>query len=265
VRGLRCGLPALDTEVGGFQPGVYVIYGATGMGKSTLGAWMAINMMEQTRVLILSTEMRMRFWMIRAAADLAGVNYKRLKTGKITPPQQEAMRLIFKRLNRLGDKFFMLPKSNPTPTDVLTTARRLRSEYGVDTVLVDSIQNITVPDVTDIYPKTSIAADCVLQLASEGFTMLCTSHTGRNAKNRNTKAPQINDAEGSGKIEQNADFVLGLYRRGYYVERKMLDPLDHWPDDRTWLMNLKDRTGTAGAIIPAQFIPGQGYILDERH
>jgi hypothetical protein len=124
------------------------------------------------------------------------------------------------------------------------------------------VNNIRVPGVDDIYPRTSIAADTALELAYDGLTVLATSQTGRNAKARPNKMPQLNDAEGSGKVEQNSHMVIGIYRHDYYTERGEAKPSDAFPPGRTLLTILKNRTGGSGKGIPVQFIPGIGYEYD---
>lgn len=66
VRGLRSGIPRLDSFLGGFVPGrPYTIYGATGMGKSMFIAYLTINLLEQATVLLVTTELDPEFWIDR--------------------------------------------------------------------------------------------------------------------------------------------------------------------------------------------------------
>lgn len=266
VRGLRSGIPTLDQFTGGFVPGrPYTLYGATGMGKSTLGAYIAINFAEQAPGLIISTEMESVFWVHRAVSDLTGIPFNKLKSGQLTTEERNAAGLIYDRFKRLAPCFHTLRISDPTPSEIKASVRRLQRQYGLTWVLVDSVNNITVPGVTDVYPKTSIAADCTMSIGvDQGMVVLQTAQTGRNAKMRqNDKKPQLNDAEGSSKIENNSHMVIGIYRHQYYVERKMLPPNEFFPEDNTTLMVLKNATGPSGKWIPLQFKAG-GFLPDTR-
>ncbi len=267
VRGLRSGIPNLDSFVGGFVPGnrPYTLYGATGMGKSTLAAFIAINFAEQSPGLIISTEMDSVFWIHRAVSDLTGIPFNKLKSGQLSREEVNLASGIYERFKRLAPCFHSLRISDPTPAEIKANVRRLARQFGCTWVLVDSVNNISVPGATDIYPKTSAAADCTLSVAiDQGMVVLQTAQTGRNAKQRTNKMPQLNDAEGSGKIEQNSHMVLGIYRHGYYVERREAKPNpDIFPDGNTTLIVLKNATGLSGKWIPLEFKAG-GFTPDDR-
>jgi replicative DNA helicase len=265
VRGLRSGIPKLDQLIGGFGAGrMYTLYGATGMGKSTMAAYIAINFMEQAPGLVVSTEMDGVFWIQRAVSDLSGIEYRRLESGHLTRQEKDTAGEIYQRLHRLRPNFTALRMSDPTPADIRANVRRLKRAGKCEWILIDSVNNIRVPGVNDIYPRTSIAADTALELAYDGLTVLVTSQTGRNAKARPNKMPQLNDAEGSGKVEQNSHMVIGIYRHDYYVERGEAKPSAAFPPGRTLLTVLKNRTGGSGRGIPVQFIPGRGFEYDTR-
>ncbi len=266
VRGLRSGIPTLDSFVGGFSPGrPYTLYGATGMGKSTLAAFIATNFAEQGPGLIISTEMESTFWIHRAVSDLSGIPFNKLKSGELNRSEVELASKIYDRFKRLASCIHTLRISDPTPSEIKASVRRLSRQYGCQWVLVDSVNNISVPGVTDIYPLTSAAAACTMSIGvDQGMIVLQTAQTGRNAKMRQNKMPQLNDAEGSGKIEQNSHMVLGIYRHGYYVERHEAKPNDDlFPDGNTTLMVLKNATGPSGKWIPLLFQAG-GFVPDDR-
>src|SRR5262249_51119566 len=152
------------------------------------------------------------FWVHRAVSDLTGIPFNKLKSGEMTKEEQAAAISIYDRFKRLAPCFHTLRISDPNPTEIKASVRKLNRQYGCSWVLVDSVNNISVPGVTDIYPLTSAAAACTMSVGvDQGMVVLQTAQTGRNAKNRQNKMPQLNDAEGSGKIEQNSHMVLGIY------------------------------------------------------
>lgn len=266
VRGLRSGIPTLDQFTGGFEAGrPYTLYGATGMGKSTLAAYIAINFAEQAPGLIISTEMNSIFWLHRAVSDLTGIPLLKLKSGQLNDQERNEASLIYDRFKRLAPCFHTLRISDPTPSEIKASVRRLRRQFGCTWVLVDSVNNISVPGVTDVYPKTSAAADCTMSLGvDQDMVVLQTAQTGRNAKMRDNKMPQLNDAEGSSKIENNSRMVIGIYRHQYYVERKMAEPKpDTFPETNTTLMILKNDQGPSGKWIPIEKQAG-GFVPDNR-
>lgn len=266
VRGLRSGIPTLDQFTGGFTPGrPYTLYGATGMGKSTLAAYIAINFAEQEPGLIISTELDSLFWIHRAVSDLTGIPFLQLQSGSLSTEERKSAGAIYERFRRLAPCFHTLRISDPTPSEIKASVRKLQRQHGCTWVLIDSVNNISVPGVSEVYPKTSAAADCTMSVGvDQGMVVLQTAQTGRNAKMRTNKMPQLNDAEGSAKVENNSKMVLGIYRHAYYVERRELKPNpDVFPDGNTTLVVLKNDRGPSGKWIPLEFKAG-GFSPDER-
>lgn len=265
VRGLRSGIPELDKETGGFTPGrPYTFYGSTNMGKSTLATFIAVNAAEQAPGLIVTTEMNPEFWIHRAVSDLAGIPFLKLKSGQLTREERNLASSIYDRLKRLAPCLHVLRNSSPTPFDLKGNVRKLMRQNACEWVLIDSINNISVPGVTDIYPKTSAAADCAQSIGLDlGAVVFQTSQTGRNSKMRLNKMPQLGDGEGSGKIEQNSGMVFGIYRHDYYVKRGEAKPNDLFPEGGTILQVLKNERGPSGQWVPLRFEPG-GFTYDNR-
>jgi replicative DNA helicase len=252
VRGLRSGLPTLDRHVGGFKAGFYAILAATGMGKSTLAAWVAINFAEQAPGLLITTEMNPVMWMHRVVCDLAGITYLKLRSGQLSAHEQQLVIEIYDRLRRLSENIYIMPVANPTPSQIKALATSLRRQGRGEWMLVDSLNKITVPGVTDIYPVTTAAADMAADLAYSGYVVLATSQIGRNAVGRNNKMPEITDAQGSNKVGENADVALALHRPGYYDENK--------DSTQTTIKCIKNRYGDVPKYLHANFVRGQGYV-----
>lgn len=265
VRGLKSGIPELDRETGGFEPGrPYTLYGATNMGKSTLAAFLAVNLAEQGPGFIVTTEMIPEFWIHRSVSDLSGIPFNKLKSGQLNKEEKHLAGTIYDRLSRLAPHLNVLRLSTPTPADIKGNVRKLMRQGLCRWVLIDSINNITVPGVNEIYPQTSAAASCAQSIGVDlGAVVLQTSQIGRNVKMRDNKMPRLNDGEGSGKIEQTSAMVFGIYRHDYYVKRGEAKPSATFPEGGTILSVLKNETGPSGQWIPLRFEPG-GFVHDNR-
>jgi len=268
VRGLHSGIPYLDNMIGGFIPGSrpYTWYGATGMGKTRLIAHIATNLMEQEQGIIISTETDPVRWVHRVVSNLTGVSLKKLRSGDLTPQEKKLAASIYARFDRLAGRYHMLGISGPTPTEVKSNVRKLMRQYGCSWVVCDSINNIIVPGVTDIYPRTNIAMACTTSLGLDfGLVVLQTAQVGRNMKNRvGSLMPRLEDAKGSGDIEQGSGVVFGVYRHDYYVKRQMAKQGDTFPVNNTTLVVLKDdQSDSSGLWIPLREEDGQ-YIYDDR-
>lgn len=265
VRGLKSGIPELDRETGGFSSGrPYTLYGATNMGKSTLAAFLAINLAEQAPGFIVTTEMIPEFWVHRSVSDLSGIPFNKLKSGQLTKEEKHLAETIYNRLHRLAPCLNVLRMSTPTPADIKGNVRKLMRQGLCEWVLIDSINNITVPGTTEIYPQTSAAAAASQSIGVDmGRIVLQTSQIGRNVKMRDNKMPRLNDGEGSGKIEESSGMVFGIYRHDYYVRRGEAKPNSAFPEGGTVLSVLKNEQGPSGQWVPLRFEPG-GYVFDNR-
>jgi replicative DNA helicase len=135
----------------------------------------------------------------------------------------------------------MLDSLSPSSTLLGSMIREGIKHYNYQWVLIDSLNNLSSLTHDDLYGKTSEAADLALELARMGLVVLATSQVGRNMKGRKNKMPQKNDALGSGKVEQNADVIVGLYNHDYYVRNDEAKPDDRYPPGSIFARCLKHR------------------------
>lgn len=240
IQGLRSGINKLDEIIGGFVPGrVIVFYGDTGMGKSTLMASVAAALAGQAPGIIVPTESMAGDYLDKIAAYKAGVPYDLIETGTLSDDQYRAMMAVYSWLEeRQVDVFDTL---NPSSMTVGTVLREGIKNKGYKWLICDSINNLSSLIHDDLYGRTTEAADFLQEAARAGLSVLTTSQVGRNMKGRKNKVPKLDDALGSGRIEQNADVVMGLYNHQYYVDRDEAKPDPKFPPGLTYARCLKHR------------------------
>jgi replicative DNA helicase len=89
--------------------------------------------------------------------------------------------------------------------------------------------------------------------------VIALSQLNRSPEGREDKRPHLGDLRDSGAIEQDADVVMFLHRRSYYLERERPDPLDaqavqKWEDQirnvrgRAEINIAKNRSGPTALI-----------------
>lgn len=240
IQGLRCGIDRLDAIIGGFQPGrVYTFYGDTGSGKSTTLATIACALLGQAPGLIIPTESMPGDWLDKMAAYKANVPFDAIETGMLSNPEYHAVTAAYNWLESHPLSF--LDSLAPTIAAIGTAARDGVKNDGLQWVVIDSVNNLASVTHDDVYGKTSEAADFTQELARMGLIVLQTSQVGRNMKDRKNKIPQLTDALGSGRIEQNSDVVMAGYNHQYYVERELAKPDDKFPPGMLFYRCLKHR------------------------
>lgn len=265
VRGLRSRITTLDKAIGGFTPGVYVVLGATNMGKSTFAVSLAREFITQGAGLIVPTESNPYRWLTKLVAAICKIPSDRIETGMLSADEAKRVRDAYGNLKSHRCDF--LKGGSPTPN--ILRAAALAGDYKW--LIVDSISRMAAPGTHNIYDQTSAVADGVLSLSAElDIPVVCTAQVGRDlsARPKGMKMPQINDAYGSGKVEQNADVVLGLYNHQYYVDQKLEDEsIDMLPDTAV-LKLLKNRWGGGSRRtgVKLAFVGGCGhYELETRN
>lgn len=240
VQGLRSGMEKLDELIGGFVPGrIYTFYGDTGMGKSTIAASIAANFAGQAAGFIIPTESMPGDYLDKLVAYKANVPFDLIETGQINDEQYRAIMAAYGWLEEKNCHF--LDSLSPTSTMIGTAIRDGIQKFNYQWVLIDSINNLTSVMHDDIYGKTSEAADFAQELARMGLVVLITSQIGRNMKSRKIKIPKLNDAMGSGKVEQNSDVVLAVYNHQYYVDEESAKPDARFPNGLILAKCLKHR------------------------
>lgn len=240
VQGLRSNLEKLDNLIGGFVPGrVYAFYGDTGMGKSTMAATIAANFAGQAPGFIIPTESMPGDYLDKLVAYKANVPFDAIETGSISDEQYRNIMAVYGWLEERNCHF--LDSLAPTATAIGSAIRSGISTYGYQWALIDSINNLTSLLHDDLYGRTSEAADFAQELARMGLVVIITSQVGRNLKDRKNKMPTLNDALGSGRIEQNADVVATLYNHQYYVDQELAKPNDKFPPGMILTRCLKHR------------------------
>lgn len=242
IRGLRSGIIDLDEALGGFIGSrVHVMNAATGMGKSTFTAQLVANWSEQGRGLVVPTESNPFSFVNKIAAAMSGVNPDKMDTGYITPMEYERVVEAYDMLAQRGTTFLAAGMTTP---DMIRERIQIAGDEGKPFrwIAVDSLSNLTVAGADGLYETTSAAIAELQAIALETGVMLwATSQTGRNAKDRTIKLPQLNDAKGSGDVEEDADVVLGLYRHEYYVNRGEATPSPEFPPGTALVRVLKHR------------------------
>lgn len=226
LRGIPTGFADLDNMLAGLQGSDLVIVAARpSMGKTSLALNIALNVSRDNHfsVGMFSLEMSKEQIIDRLLSTQSGIDAWKLRTGNLATDDfeklSEAMGKLADAPIYIDDSAFM------TVMEIRTKARRLKTEKGLDLIIVDHIQLMEgsrtyegrVQEISEI--SRSLKA-----LAKElDIPVIAVSQLSRAVEQRPKKIPQLSDLRESGSIEQDADVVLFVYREEYYepdTERK---------------------------------------------
>lgn len=260
VQGLRGGIPGLDRLVGGFVGGrVYMLYGDTNMGKSTLACTLTSEFIQQGPGLIATTESQPFMWLDKLVAALCRVPYDLIETGLLSDDQYNAVIGAYADLETM--RCHILDAGSPSPALLGAALRKGIAEHGYRWVVIDSISKMKIPGIHDIYDTTRLVADAIQDLARETqLPFLVTCQIGRNMKDRANKMPMAWDALGAGTVEQNADVILSLYNHSHYVKLGVADPNPNFPDGAALVRVIKHRwKGALNKAVWLTFVGGSRF------
>ena len=232
LSGVPTGYPKLDEITGGWLKGNVILFAARpGQGKT-------IALLEHTRwaaqmgqrVLFLSLEMpviSLVFRMISGQLD-SGLPYSKIKTGRISIDQfNDIQRQAVTNLENLPITWY--DGANRDINYLTNLIQKIVREKKIDMVVIDYIQlmsdsTIRTSNETEIVGSV---ADKIQMLAKKlNIPFLCAAQLNRSNEGRNSHRPRLSDLRSSGKLEQMASVVIGLYREDYYAYEKAKEEMN---------------------------------------
>ena len=276
-RGLRTGIALLDKALSSMEPGMLIqIAGRPGCGKSALGLSIARRvagwLTKQRRgesVEVVTMEMS-------AIAQVRRLTALRTK-GRITSSQMRRGFLnivdeidvtawkIFQdtreqEIEVAGDTLYFVDKAITTRELSLRLATA-KAQRNMRLAIIDQLDLFTD---TGKHGETERIGEISRELKqisrNLGVVIICLCQLNRNVEGRQIRRPELSDMRQSGRIEQDADVVLGLYRP--IVNRPMKEDDPDWYPNYAEAMVLKNRDGEANISIPLWFIPAAASYTD---
>ena len=218
---LPWGIQALDDQVYGMGGGDMVVIAARpNVGKTAVAIEMALGMSRGSEYPVMFTTIEMsRDQLVKRIAARAG-GLKQFQSGYNLVIHDE-------------------PRA--TTATVRAAAARLRAQHGgIRAIVVDYLQILKDPGNPQHERVANISGELKSIAREFDIPLAALSQLNRLSEGREDKRPQLSDLRDSGAIEQDADIVIGLYR-------KFLN------DPSMWAGVLKHRHAKAGAWVELFF------------
>lgn len=262
-------IEALDRLTNGIQPGLYVLSGIPGAGKSTLASQLLLEIMDQGgKAFAFSGELssdNFMDWMISQASDPSALTHQRVAaTGfeydEVNPYISDLV------VSWLDDRLILYDNESASPhiDRVLGIAENLVYTEGVKVVLIDNLMSIG-GDVRekDYYRRQAeVVAKLKAFSRSTNTAVILVAHP----KKSDGSVSKDDVISGSKEIINWADYVFML--ESVDSSRKALSPTDPaYADYDTDLWIVKNRaTGRGlGATIPLFFDPATRRFSGRNH
>ncbi len=260
LSGLSTGFIEIDRKLGGLQQADLVILaGRPGMGKTALATNIAYNVARAFSghgdgetsggyVGMFSLEMPSSQLAARILAANSEIPISRVRTGDIGVKDLENYTNAARNLQSCP---IYIDDSPALPISQLAVrARRLKETAGLDLLIVDYLQLVLSTDTREskVYQVAEITRSLKAIAKELNIPVVALSQLSRTVEGREVKKPQLSDLRDSGSIEQDADIVMFVYRKEYYVEQEKPDESDE-AEIVKWQKKMDDVSGRAELIV----------------
>ena len=244
LTGLPTGFRDLDRMTSGLQPSDLILVAARpSMGKTafTLNIAQNVGVRQHKTVAFFSLEMSQEQLVQRLLCQIAHIDSQKLRTGQLNSDEE------WTRLTDACDKLYESPiYIDDTPgisvAEMRSKARRLKSEHGLDLIIVDYLQLLQGRNAESRQQEISEISRSLKALARElKVPLIALSQLSRSVESRQDKRPMLSDLRESGALEQDADIVSFLYREDYYDKETENQHI-------TEVILAKHRNGPVGSV-----------------
>ena len=219
ITGVPTGFTDLDHLLAGLQPSdLIIIAGRPSMGKTSLALGIAehASIKAGAKVGIFSLEMSKAQLVLRMMSSQAHLDSHALRTGQLAPRDWDALTKAATTLE--SAPIFIDDSGNLSLQQMRGKARRLKSEHGLDLLIIDYLQLMEGRrDSESRQQEISDISRALKALAKElDIPVVALSQLSRAVENRKPPIPVLADLRESGAIEQDADVVMFIYREEVY-------------------------------------------------
>lgn len=212
---IASGFYDLDGMTQGFQPGqLIIIAGRPAMGKSAFASTIARSVAGRGKPTVLFSlemsggEIVRRLWSAEQQLHTGQMR------GSILPQTWESIGHAIAAIAPMP--MFVDDGENVTPAHVLSQCRRIKEQNGgLGLIIVDYLHLMLETD-DETRELGKLTRTFKKMARSLGAPIILLSQLNRSVEGRTNKRPMLSDLRQSGRIEEDADTIIFLYRDEYY-------------------------------------------------
>lgn len=219
----KTGIYYLDEKYlnGGVLPGnICVIAGRPGSGKTTLAKWIAVNNARAGKTpLFITLEMSREQLAEGYHAYISRIPLGKLLKREVTREEYADMYANVNKPENKLENFYIEESDSLTVSQFINLVMKYKRKYNVDVVFLDYIQQLRLPNGSA--PQTEQDYSLISELVRtvikrEQVCGYILAQVNRDCERRENKRPMASDLRSSGKLEQDAAYILTTYRDEYY-------------------------------------------------
>lgn len=219
VTGIGSGFTELDKMTAGFHPGELTIIAARpSMGKTALSLSIAQNiaLRQNAKLAYFSVEMAKEQLMMRVLASEAKISLSDLRVGRVNDTAWPKLIAMAAKVSEAS--LFIDDTSGISPFEIRAKARRLKSQHGLDIIMIDYLQIMDLKQKVESRERAVSEISRTLKAIAKELQIpvVALAQLNRGVEGRGDKRPMLSDLRESGSIEQDADVIMMIFREGYY-------------------------------------------------
>lgn len=254
LQGVETGFKKLNELTGGWQKGdLIIVAGRPGMGKTAFTLTLARNAAVANKsAVFFSLEMPTNQLMMRLISSEAEVEQDHIRKGTINQSELAQITSKMDKLNKVNLFFDDTP--GLSVMDFRKKVRKIKRDHGLDLVVIDYLQLMTVNMVegtnkviSNREQQIAFISRSLKAIAKElEIPIIALAQLSRSAEQRGSakspSKPMLSDLRESGAIEQDADMVIFLFREAYY-DRDAVDEQGNSKLEDATISIAKNRNG----------------------
>jgi replicative DNA helicase len=216
--GISTGIVGLDDCMNGFQNGrLYIVGARSGMGKSAFMCSIVEKMEKKKRIGIISLEMLDKELKQRIACIRAKIPHWKIEKGRCSEEEASEYGQTLLTINNL----FINDEGGMKRANVLASIRQMVKKQKCDIVFIDHIGLIRVASNQNLAHEIGENTSALKAIAKElNVPIVGLCQINHSVEAGNEKMPTLSQLRDSGRIEEDADCVILLYREGYYQQQE---------------------------------------------
>lgn len=214
------GLVDLDKELGGgfYKGEMTILAGRPGIGKTEFSLTLAESANVKGNVLYCSAEMSVEGIIDRFVAGKVGIPVSELRMGKYS--EELFTKITGEPIQQLKDSNLYFYRDMPmTTAKILQAGMTMKLRFGLEMIIIDYLGILDDDYGNNGYERVGYISRKTKQIARTlDIPIIALHQLHREVEKRENKRPQLSDLRDSGKLEEDADIVLLLYRDSYYTD-----------------------------------------------
>lgn len=235
--GISTTIPDLDNSINAFQKGrLYIIGARPSMGKSAFMCSLVEKIEKCHKVGILSLEMNTAEIKQRIGCLRGNIKHWKIEKGKCSNEEFDEYATALGSIKNV----VINDKGGLNRYQVVSIIRNMVLKSKCDIIFIDHLGLIKTDAKTNLAHEIGENTSALKSLSKElGIPIVCLCQINRAVEKEKAKKPCLADLRDSGRIEEDADCVILLYRENYYNQNV---------DGRAEYLVSKCRNGKCGSV-----------------